>query len=154
MRGEPYTETERHEDCGRHARAPKLVQPLRSTRVGEEKAADFARRRRRSLARRLAPRLAGDDTALVRPPAAWRARRCALLCERFCAHVTLHCLSLVVVVVVVMVLLLVQMLLLARRGSATRLDARREHLTRRAASRAAAIAARRWRWRLEAVVDL
>ena len=62
-------------------------------------------------------------TALVRPPAAWHARRCAPLCERFCAHVTLHCLSLVVVVVV-MVLLLVQMLLLARRGSATRLDAR------------------------------
>ena len=55
-----------------------------------------------------------------------------------------------------LVLLLVQMLLLARRGSTTRVDARlrRGHLTRRAASRAAAIAARRWRWRLVAVVDL
>ena len=61
--------------------------------------------------------------ALVRPPAAWRARRCTPLCERFCAAVTLHCLSLVLLVVV-MLLLLVHMLLLARRGSATRLDTR------------------------------
>ena len=58
--------------------------------------------------------------ALVRPPAAWRARRGVPICERFCA---LHCLSLVLLVVVV-VLLLVQMLLLVWRGSATRLDAR------------------------------
>ena len=61
--------------------------------------------------------------ALVRPPAAWRARRCTPLCERLCAAVTLHCLSLVLLVVV-MLLLLVHMLLLARRGSATRLDTR------------------------------
>ena len=61
--------------------------------------------------------------ALVRPPAAWRARRCAPLCERFCAAVTLHCLSLVLLLVV-MLLLLVHMLLLARRGSATRLETR------------------------------
>ena len=61
--------------------------------------------------------------ALVRRSAAWRARRCAPLCERFCADVTLHCLCLVLLVVV-MVLLLVQMLLLARRGSATRLETR------------------------------
>ena len=61
--------------------------------------------------------------ALVRPTAAWRARRCAPLCERFCAAVTLHCLSLVLLLVV-MLLLLVHMLLLARRGSATRLETR------------------------------
>ena len=40
----------------------------------------------------------------------------------------------------------------ARLSDSTR-RARRGHLTRRAASRAAAIAARRWRWRLVAVVD-
>jgi len=54
-----------------------------------------------------------------------------------------------------LLLLLVQMLLLVRRGSPTRLDAGvAGNLTRRATSRAAAIAARRWRWRLVAVVDL
>ena len=41
----------------------------------------------------------------------------------------------------------------ARLSDSTR-GARGGNLTRRAASRAAAIAARRWRWRLEAVVDL
>ena len=41
----------------------------------------------------------------------------------------------------------------ARLSDSTR-RARRGHPTRRAASRAAAIAARRWRWRVVAVVDL
>ena len=41
----------------------------------------------------------------------------------------------------------------ARLSDSTR-RARRGHLTRRAALRAAAIAARRWRWRVVAVVDL
>ena len=59
--------------------------------------------------------------ALVRPPAAWRARRCAPLCERFCAAVTLHCLSLVLLVVV-MVMLLVQICCLQSHSTKHRRD--------------------------------
>ena len=91
-----------------------------SPRPASAGAAAARTRRRRSLARRLAPRLAAGAHR-ARPTT--RGVACAAQRAALGALLRLHWLSLVLLVVV-MVLLLVQMLLLARRGSATGLDAR------------------------------
>ena len=97
-----------------------VVRP--STRLASAAAAAARTRRRRSLARRLATRLAADARG-ARPTV--RIVACAELRTALRALLRLHCLSLLLLVMVmVMVLMLVLMLLLARRGSATGLDAR------------------------------
>ena len=138
-------------------------------------------------------------TALARPSAAWRARCCAPLCERFCGRLMLHCCTSSCTAGLDCVgprgdcaVLYAEVCerrsrtaggcglresgrrsslsgaaAAAGAGAAAGADAaagaarlcdsahraRRGNLTRRAASRAAAVAARGWRRRLEAVVD-